>query len=118
MWCCVFSLVKTHHTDGHGFEDAEKPTGSSVAIHETTLHMANQALIRGSQFSFPHTLRAMRISYRKEHAGAYDDSPFRVAIVGAVRRSRRDARQRMGMQVGPHGAVSFFSYSILHERPQ
>jgi hypothetical protein len=79
-------LVKTHHTDGHGFEDAEKSTGSSVAIHGTTLHMANQALIRDSQFSFAHTLRAMRISYKKEHAGAYDGSPFRAAIVCAVRR--------------------------------
>ena len=110
-------MVKTHHTDGHGFADAENLTGSGVAIHGTALHMANQALIRGSQFSFPHTLRAMRISYRKEHAGAYGGSPFHAAIVCAVRRSRRGARQRMSMQVGPHGVVSFFSYSILHERP-
>jgi hypothetical protein len=116
MRCCVFSLVKTYHTDGHGFEDTEKPTGSSVAIDGTALHMANQALIRGCQFSFPHTLRAMMISYRKEHAGVYDGSPFRAAIMCAVRRSRHGARQRMSMQVGPHGVVSFFSYSILHER--
>jgi hypothetical protein len=79
-----------------------------VAIHGTALHMANQALIRGSQFSFPHTLRAMRIPYRKEHVGAYDGSPFRAAIVCVVRRSRRDARQRMGMQGGATRAVSFF----------
>ena len=59
-------------------------------------------------YTFPHTLCAMRISYRKEHTGAYDGSPFRAAIMCAVRRSRRGARQRMGMQVGPHGAVSFF----------
>jgi hypothetical protein len=101
-------LVKTYHTDGHGFEDTEKLTGSSVATHGMALHMANQALIRGCQFSFPHTLRAMRISYRKEHAGAYGGSPFRATIVCAVRRSRRGARQRMSMQVGPHGVVSFF----------
>jgi hypothetical protein len=85
-------LVKTHHTDGHEFEDVEKLTGSSVAIHGTALHMANRALVRGSQFSFPHTLRAMRISYRKEHAEAYDGSPFRATVVCAVRRSCYGAR--------------------------